>query len=352
MSFSDLSSEQVRQTVDVEQVFAAYQDASTTFARRFVGSMSWKTVRGRSYLYRKRRDRWESLGPRSPETEAAYANFHEGRADLQDRLSGLTDRLDRMAPVNRALQLGRLPPIAARILRALDKAGLIGHGLTVVGTNALFAYERLGGVQIAGPYLATGDIDLLFDARHSLRLLAPEAAASGVIGILRKVDHSFGRFGRSGIRAVNRDGYLVDLITAASAEPMRTSPPARIGSAADDLEAIEIEGLVWLINGPKVSATVIDARGYPLAMHVPDPRAFALHKIWLSERADRDPAKRLRDRAQAELIGDLVRSRLPHLAFDAPELSALPLALRRQALILGAEARTPDRTGPRLEPNW
>lgn len=71
LSFKDLNSDQARQTVDVEQVFAAYQAARETFEHRFAGAMSWKTVRGHSYLYRKRRERWESLGPRNPETEAA-----------------------------------------------------------------------------------------------------------------------------------------------------------------------------------------------------------------------------------------------------------------------------------------
>ena len=172
------------------------------------------------------------------------------------------------------------------------------------------------------------------------------------MGILRKVDRSFGPTGRSGFRAVNRDGYLVDLITAAGKDPMRISPPAaRIGSDPDDLQAIEIEGLAWLVNGPKVSATVLDTRGYPVAMHVPDPRAFGLHKIWLSERTDRDPAKRLRDRAQADLIGDLVHERLSHLAFDDPALSALPSALRRRAQLLGTQHRKP-RSDQRLEPDW
>lgn len=69
--FTDWTHEQVRQLVDVEQVYAAYQAARTELAQRFAGSMAWKTVRGHQYLYRKRKAAWSSLGPRNPETEAA-----------------------------------------------------------------------------------------------------------------------------------------------------------------------------------------------------------------------------------------------------------------------------------------
>ncbi len=98
--------------------------------------MAWKTVRGRQYLYRKRKAAWSSLGPRNPETEAAHAAFHDGRARLKQRLADLARRLDAMAPVNRALSrafgLGRMPIVAARALRALAAARLLGSSLRVV----------------------------------------------------------------------------------------------------------------------------------------------------------------------------------------------------------------------------
>jgi hypothetical protein len=349
MSFSDLNEDQARQTIDVEQVFAAYESARSVLERRFSGALSWKTVAGRDYLYRKRGEIWKSLGPRTPETDAIARQFHEGRTDLTARVANLADRLDAMAPVNRALKLGRLPAIAGRILRALHGAKLIGSGVEVVGTNALYAYERLAGVQIAGAHLATADVDLLFDARRSLRLLAPEVSATGLVGLLRKVDRSFAVMGKGSFRAVNRDGYMVDLIRPTTKDRMARPPKSRIGSDGTDLEAAEIEGLAWLVNSPKVHATVLDARGYPLTMVAPDPRAFALHKLWLAARPDRDPLKQRRDRAQADLLAALLASRLPHLRFDDPALAALPRALRDEA----ASLVPPPSKGPaRLEPDW
>jgi hypothetical protein len=173
------------------------------------------------------------------------------------------------------------------------------------------------------------------------------------MGLLRKLDRSFEVVGRRGFRAQNRDGYLVDLIMPALKYPMASPPRRRIGSDESDLQAVEIEGLSWLVNSPKATCVVIDEKGYPLEMRVPDPRAFALHKSWLAERPDRDMIKRGRDHAQAELVAMLLSTRLPHLAFDDAALSALPIALRERAAILAAPSSLGDAAPPkRLEPNW
>ena len=81
----------------------------------------------------------------------------KGCTQNQDRLEGLTARLDQLARVNRAMGLGRVPRIAARVLRQCDEHHLLGEHLIVVGTNALFAYEALAGVQVQIDLIATGD---------------------------------------------------------------------------------------------------------------------------------------------------------------------------------------------------
>jgi hypothetical protein len=49
-----------------------------------------------------------------------------------------------------------------------------------------------------------------------------------------------------------------------------------------------------------LEATAIDEKGYPLRLVVIDPRAFELHKAWVSEREDREPLKAVRDLEQAK----------------------------------------------------
>ena len=351
MPYKELDDDQVRQLINAEQVFDAYRAAQATLRDRFAGSMAWKTVDGREYLYRARAGIWKSLGPRSPETEAIHERFRAGRLRARYRKASLAQRLNRAAAVNRAQRLGRMPVIAARILRALADARLAHPVVATVGTNALYVYERMAGVQIAESDLETADLDLLYDARASLKLVAPEVAVSGVVGLLRRVDRSFEIVGKGGFRAANRDGYIVDLITPQSKDPIRASDPHRIGSDIEDLAAVEIPGLAWLVNSPKETVTVLDLRGYPAEVTVPDPRAYALHKAWLADRPDRDTPKRRRDRRQAELVAALVSRYLPHLGFDDPVLGALPAALRAQAPSL---TPTDMDEEPRLssEPDW
>ena len=148
---------------------------------------------------------------------------------------------------------------------------------------------------------------------------------------------------------MNRDGFMVDLIQPLPKNRMARTPRSRIGTSPEDLSAVEIEGLTWLVNCPKVSAVTIDTRGYPVGLVVPDPRAFALHKAWLATRDDRDPLKRGRDAGQAHLVAGLVAGRLPHLSFDDPALGAIPRALRdRAAEILPPPGGAADST----EPDW
>ncbi|WP_407522161.1 GSU2403 family nucleotidyltransferase fold protein [Methylobacterium oryzisoli] len=351
MSYVEWTGEQVRQMVDTEQVFVAYRLARKELDERFAGALSWKAVGGHAYLYRKKSGIWKSVGARSAETEKTYEQFQAGRSRVRERVARLTGRLDAMAPVNRALRIGRMPQVTGRIVRALRAAGLLGRAIEVVGTNALYAYERMAGVRIASESLATADIDLLFDARARLKLVAESVATTGLVGLLRKVDRSFEPTGAGSFRAVNADGYMVDLIQPMPTDRMTRARRGRIGSADDDLSAVEIEGLAWLVNVPRHTTTIIDEKGYPLDIVVPDPRAFALHKAWLARRGDRDPAKRGRDAAQARLVADLVTARLPHLRFDDPALSAMPRALRAlSADLVAGPASDEDEDG--LTPGW
>jgi hypothetical protein len=338
-----LDGNQIRQLIDAEQVYEAYRAAVAERHQRFRGSLSWKRVSGREYLYRKVGESWKSLGPRTPETSLAHDRFHAGRAAGDERIRELDARIKELARVNRALRLGRVPLTAARVLRRLDRQGLLGSAVSVVGTHALFAYERLAGAHFHPSQVTTADIDLLFDARDRLALAAPAVREEGLAGLLRAVDDSFRPLAPGSFRAANRAGFMVDLITPMPAAPSQAAAK-QIGSGAEELTAAEIDGLSWLQNSPQLSQIVLDERGYPLTLQVPDPRAFALHKIWVSERPDRDRAKARRDRAQAEAIAALVIHHLPQYSFDDPRLSSLPQALRRRAaeLVASAEKLYPE----------
>ena len=170
------------------------------------------------------------------------AEFDFGRAEAKARHEAALEVMVRQAAINRALGLGRVPLLGAKIIRALGDAGLLGRGVRVIGTHALYAYEAAAGVFIDPSSTTTEDIDLLFDSRAVLRFVATEEVTErGLIGLLKRVDRSFERTSH-GFRAANDEGYLVDLV-----KPLRDPPwgEDRAALAADknDLIAVEIEGL-------------------------------------------------------------------------------------------------------------
>lgn len=342
----DLNAQQTRQLLDCEQLFATFRATRDELAQRFSGSMTWKSVKGREYLYRKTGDAWKSIGPRTDETEQAFHRFRSAREDLRLRRASLDDAIRAMAPVNRAMRLGRVPFTSARVLRRLDRIGLLDRELRVVGTHALYAYERLGGVHFGDEAVATQDLDLLYDARASLKLAGGDIRRDGLLGILQALDATFRPTEANSFRAVNAKGFMVDLITPSTRTTAIRPSGLRMSERPDDLAAAEIEGLTWLESSPAITQVAIDERGYPLVIAAPDPRAFACHKAWIASRDDRESLKRRRDRAQASTLIEMLATRLPAMRFDDPALKAVPLSLMEAGRAIAADfAKRPPGHG-------
>jgi hypothetical protein len=172
---------------------------------------------------------------------------------------------------------------------------------------------------------------------------------SGLIGLLQKVDESFAPTNPRSFRAVNRNGYLVDLIRPEAKDIFRDRLPAGLTDLPDDLEGAAIFGLGWLVNSPKLEAVAIDDKGYPVRLIVIDPRAFALHKAWVSNRQDREPIKAARDLEQAKAAA-IIATQYLKKSFDGPDLMALPNALREVAPKLIKDANTSTKSA--TKPNW
>ena len=342
MLFAQLNNDQSREMINARQRYQAWREAAAR-QRGYRGSMVWAQVNGAEYLVRSYYDennkrRQKSLGRRDAGSEAIKAAFDLERQNAETSRKRLDESLDRQAAVNRALGLNRVPWIAAAALRLLDKRGLLGAGIRVAGTNALFAYEAACGVQFDAEITATSDIDLLFDARRRLFLIGDaDFETRNLIDLLKLADRSFRRAERT-YAAVNDDGYIVELIKPQRTPPWVNDRPA-IGDA-DDLQAAEIESLVWLENAPAFEQPAIDQRGYPVRIVAPDPRVFAIHKHWLSKRPNRDGTKRQRDFQQAMAVATLVKTQLQHLPFDPAELRMLPKAVVDEALEAFSAAKT------------
>lgn len=82
----------------------------------------------------------------------------------------------------------------------------------------------------------------------------------------------------------------------------------------------------WLLSAPKFRQVVVGSNGRMAEMVTVDPRAFALYKVYLGQKNDRDPIKAPRDIAQARAVYDLVQKRMPYLRFE--NVHFLPEKLR------------------------
>lgn len=83
----------------------------------------------------------------------------------------------------------------------------------------------------------------------------------------------------------------------------------------------------WLLPGRRVDEVVPCRDGTPARIVAPDPRWFALHKLWLGAQAKRNPLKRRKDSAQGAAILDVVSEALPHYPLVASFETDLPSEL-------------------------
>ena len=274
------------------------------------------------------------------------AAFTAGRAAAKERLYLIREKIEEQARLNKALRLNRVPRVVARVLRELDEAGLY-DSFTVIGTQALYGYEAAAGAHFLLELLASGDVDLLFDTRQRMTVVSENLDGKGLLGLLKKADKTFECVRENGYRAANAGQFMVDLVIA----PRGLSVAENITFAESDLVATEVPGLQWLLNSPKLDAVAVDEDGWPVPMRVPDPRAFALHKAWLSGLLRREPIKKPRDLDQARAVARLVQDEMPHLPFESTLTSLhgdmrkmLPMLLRK---LLGPVAdRSSRASGP------
>ncbi|MBK4737303.1 GSU2403 family nucleotidyltransferase fold protein [Noviherbaspirillum pedocola] len=313
----DLTDDQRRQFIDAQQIRSSWLAAEHRVAN-YRGSMYWQSSKGHAYLFREySKENRKYMGPRTAETEKIYAEFKAGKASAEERYKALSEALARHERLNAAQRVGRTPIVVVKLLEELRKAGLQNH-LMVIGTNALFAYEAHAGVRFHGNVTATHDVDLLWDSRKKLTLLAhadDNFSRTGLIGVLQKVDKSF-ELEEGKNSAANSQGYMVDLIKRRPLSLYDDQEQQPLITRPHDFWASKIRNMDWLLCSPKFKQVVAASNGKMAEMITVDPRAFVLFKVYLGEKDDRNPLKAPRDIAQAKAVYKLVQERMPQLGFD------------------------------------
>ncbi|MDD2893136.1 MAG: nucleotidyltransferase domain-containing protein [Halothiobacillaceae bacterium] len=333
MQYKDIALESKRIYIDSVQSYEVFLDAERDRLKH-AGSMKWKRVNDHDYLVRQStKGAQKSLGSRSPETEAIFQAFIHDKARAEQRFMEAKERIDERASFNRAARLNRVPWMAGQIARKLAQKPDLASKTVIIGTNAIYAYEAVAGIRVDSGIVSTMDLDILWDTRHQLKVAG--LSIEGFIGFLRTIDPSFKSIGvgaQRAFRATATNGYIVDLIESARKNVL-FSKPSSMSDLDDDLVAVEIKGMEWLISCPRFHAVAFDEKGYPVPMVVPDPRAFALHKHWLSQQDDREPIKKARDEAQARTVFYMTINHFPHLPFSDAALRALPFPIRKRAAL-------------------
>jgi hypothetical protein len=334
-SFREFQQNQQRTLDQALRAHQAYREALEAL-RPFKGGMHWKKITGREYLY-KYRDRYghgHSLGPRSPNTEAIWADFARQRREAAARLATQRQRLAEAARFCRAALINRVPDPVIRMVRYLTEGDLPGAPLMVIGAQALAAYEFAAGVFIEIPRTSPG----WTGAASRLTLAAPaRVPPDELLARLRRADRSFQALPGPGLVAVTKTGFQVSCL---SPPAVRTPHRIRVKDAPGVTVSAEAGDLAALVNSPRFSQVVIGRRGDPVTMVVPDPRALALHQLWLSQQEGREPAARARDRCQAVALAALVVRYLPQYYFFSTQLHLFPAEVARLAdgLVEGYEA--------------
>lgn len=314
-SFFELNEQQKRQLIDAEMLFAALEQAEAE-AIRHRGSMFWREQDGGRYLIAlSAHSRQRSLGPASPETELQYERFTARKAEADARLKSLREKADECRRMNKALRVGRTPDILIEVLNAMMRYGVAEHFL-VVGTHALFAYESAAGVRFPSDVMATQDADLLFDtARRVAFMEVMKDRKMSFLGILKKVDKTFERGELDNSIARNASGYEIDLIRRFPPDAEDTSEhPLRLTAEEDDSWPVRASMGQKLLSVPRFEQVVIGINGGMARMRTVHPLDFARIKRELSQNRDRNPLKKAKDLAQAEMVEALVRDHLPQLA--------------------------------------
>ncbi len=331
VTWISLSDTQTRTSTDARQYYDVLQIAEAKLAD-YPGWLFWKKYpNGREYLVHafNRTGRGTTRGSRSAENEGYYKSFTTAQDDAKMRVKMARERVEEFSRFCKAARINRFPKAATRVVRAFAKAGLAKNFL-VAGTHALYAYESLADVQFLAQVLETADLDLLWDADEPLEMVMESESdmaspEDGALGVLKGVDKTYTRNEERTFQAINASGFVVDLL-----RPLHPTHPPLIGKD-DRLNPIAITGLDWLLEGA-MDVVAIDHDGVPMNLRVPDPRIFAAHKLWLSQRPDRKPGKRDRDASQAAALAQLLQERKPVLP-TLPLVDALEEQLSTLRLI-------------------
>lgn len=311
MSLTPFTDEQARTLINLEQRYQVWMEAERTL-QSMPYDLRRKEVGGRAYLYqiRDRSGNGTSLGAWSDELEAKLAAYRSDKAAAKERRDLSREKLEETGRLGRALRIPMLANAAGPILREADRRRLLGDQLLVVGTNAMIAYAVEAGGFIREAPDETDDFDFAWSARE------PQDAERVLWNMLKAVDDTFTVNSERNFQARNSDAYEVEILVA----PSRAATMYK----TDQPKPVPLPEQEWLLNGSTVDRVVICRDGSAARIVAPDPRWFALQKLWLGRQTKRNALKRPKDLKQGAALLSVVRQVMPQYPLDGSFESELP----------------------------
>jgi hypothetical protein len=266
---------------------AAFEDAFPD-----AGTFVKKTVKGRTYWYFRAGGKERYVGPETPELLKRIETHRKQRLDERQRRTTIA--------MLRSAGLPAPTPQVGQILQTLARAGVFRKRACVVGTQAFGCYVGILGARLTGTALATQDLDLAQFQSISVAI-AEDDKLDSLVDVLHKADPTFRPVSKAlgegkPIAYVNSRKYKVEVLTP-NRGPDRDDamPLPAIGSYAHPFRFLDF--LIY----DAVPAVILHGAG--VVVNVPAPERYAVHKLIVSHRRQRDSAKVIKDRVQAaELI--------------------------------------------------
>jgi hypothetical protein len=308
------SDEETRLLVNLEQQYEVWIEAEKILFK-LPYNLKWKTVAGKEYLYEiiDRTGNGKSLGPRTPENQAAFENYRATKHAATARRDQSRSSLDETCRLYRALRLPLIPSEAAQILREADRRSLLGTHLLVIGTNAVPAYFIEAGGRIMNAPAETQDFDLAWSAENA------DEDENPVWAMLKSVDSTYTVNSERTFQARNARAYEVEVLVA----PSRARTMGRNARPTP----VPLQEQEWLLNGRFVAHVVVGRDAAPARLVVPDPRWFALQKLWMSEQPKRNPLKRGKDAKQGIALLNAIQDGMPQFKMDEAFEAEIPVEL-------------------------
>lgn len=325
------SDEQARALVNLAQYYRSWMEAERALAE-LPYDLRKKTVGGREYLYQihDRGGNGTSKGPMSEALQAQFDQYREQKADLKSRRDLALGALDESCRLYRALRLPLLAVGAGEVLREADLRAMIGPDLMVIGTNAMPAYS----IEAAGFIRDAPDETQDFDLAWTNPIAVP--GERPLWAMLKAADATYTLNSEREFQARNARAYEVEILVA----PSNAQGLAR----TDQPRPVALPEQEWLLKGTPVDHVVVCRDSSPARLFVPDPRWFALHKLWLSRKVGRNPLKRPKDERQGIALLDAVYLTMPQFALDEEFEAQLPDELA--TLFTHWHNRRPARSAP------